>query len=138
MKKFLHVLLVAALVFCMAPAMATGFGAGLSGWKAKVDAGSSSVSTGGSMSETQAWGNGLTANATVNSTGGYASAGGDFSPHGASTYSEQSSYSNGLSGSVTFGNAVGNTAGGQGTDVNAGAWSTFKSGGFGGSIGWGW
>lgn len=134
MKK---ILLFAALVFVMAPAFATNFGLGLQGWTGKVEAGASSVSTGGSMSETSAQGNGFAANATVNATGGEAKAWGSVNHQGVQTGTYQSSFSTGVSGSVKYGNAQSTTAGGQGTDVNAGSYGSFKSGGYGGYLGWG-
>ncbi len=119
------------------PASATTFSGGLSGWKADASGNASSVSTGGSMSETSAQGNGYAANATVNATGGQAQAWGGYNHQGVNVGTNQSSFSNGQSGSVKYGNATSQTAGGQGTDVNSGAWGSFKSGGYGGWLGFG-
>lgn len=138
MKKFLFLAgLALALVVGQASATGNSFGASLSGWKAETAGSASSSSTGGSLSETSAQGNGFAANATVNATGGYAQASGGFTSQGISVATQQGSYSTGASGSVKYGNAVSNTAGGQGTDTNSYAGGSFKNGGFGGWAGFG-
>lgn len=137
MKKLLNYAVLLALAFVTAPALATGFGLGLQGWTGKVEAGASSVSTGGSMSETAAADNGFAANATLNATGGEAKAWGSVNHQGVQTGTYQSSFSGGASGSVKYGNATSQTAGGQGTDVNSASYGSFKTGGYGGYLGWG-
>ena len=137
MKKFL-ILAGLALALVAGQAAATGFGAGASGWTGKVEAGSSSVSTGGSMSETSAQGNGFAANLTANTTAGESKAWGSVNQHGVTTGTAQSSVSGGFSGSVKYGNASSQTAGGQGTDVNAQSYGSFKTAGFGGYAGFSW
>lgn len=138
MKYMMKLAVVLVLALAALPALATGsFSAGLSGWKGSVDAGASSVSTGGSMSETSAQGNGFAANATINATGGEAKAWGSVNPQGVQTGTYQSSFSGGASGSVKYGNATSQTAGGQGTDVNSASYGSFKSGGYGGWLGFG-
>lgn len=109
---------------------------GLNGWVAGVNGNSSSVTTGGSKSETAANGNGYAANATLNAGAGLSYASGSFSPSGVVTSSGAGSVSTGFSGSTTFGSASGNTAGAVGTDVNSGAWGSFKASGFGGFLNW--
>jgi hypothetical protein len=137
MKKHLF---AAVLLAVSSAALATGsnsYSSGLSGWKAEVAGSASSSSTGGSVSETSAQGNGFAANGTVNATGGEAKAWGSFNPQGVSVGTAQGSYSAGTSGSVKWGNATSQTAGGQGTDTNSYAGGSFKSGGFGGFGGFG-
>ena len=138
MKYMMKLAVVLVLALAALPAFATGsFSAGLAGWKADVAGSASSSSSGGSLSETSAQGNGFAANATINATGGEAKAWGSFSSQGVQTGTAQGTYSAGASGSVKWGNATSQTAGGQGTDTNSYAGGSFKAGGFGGWLGFG-
>lgn len=134
MKKLILVLALSALSFA---ASATGFSLGGGTWSGKIDAGSSSVSVGGSQSETSATNTGFAANATLNATGGESKAWGAFNQQGVQTGTAQSSYSAGASGSLKFGSATSQTAGGQGTDVNSAAFGSFTKSGGGGFLGFG-
>ena len=134
MKKMFLVLALSALAFA---ASATGFSLGGGTWSGQITAGSSSVSTGGSMSATAAADNSFAINGTANATGGESKAWGSFSPQGVQTGTAQSSYSTGTSGSLKWGNATSQTAGGQGTDVNSASFGSFTKSGGGGFIGWG-
>ena len=124
-----------ALLALSGTAAATGFTTGSTTWGGNSSGYTSSVSTGGSMAETGVAGNGYAASATQNASGGASYATSGFNGNEGYSQTNISSYSNGVSAGVQVGGGYSESAGGAGTDVNAGAWSNYQRSGNGWS-GW--
>lgn len=140
MKKFLITLtfsLVAALASFSVSA--SGYGAGFEGkvWSGNVNAGASSMTTGGSMSETGAHKNGYAFAGNANAGGGSAYAGGNVHSNGIDAWSGVDSFTLGGSAAFGGGNYAADAAGGNGTDVSSYSSGTWAQGGFGGYVGFG-
>lgn len=135
-KMFLALILSLVTAAALATTPNSGsFNAG--GWGGYANGGASSVSSGGSMSETATSQNGYAYSANANNGGGSAYAGGSVGYDGVDAWSGVDSFSQGGSLSFGGGNYTSNATGGNGTDVSSYASGQWVTGGFGGYAGWG-